>query len=145
MAREIDRQLVLARLDVEPLGPPVEIVHRPDGVAVDVDLSVDRLDLDADRARVVAVRGIRIGIAPRVTPVVVRIPVPKPESEAVPAGIPTVKVRRVVIGTVVVGTVIGAVLVAGSVDRRTHGRARHGAPLGSRLGRQYSERRDDCQ
>ena len=42
---EVQLQLVLARLDVQPLQVAVEVVHDADEVAVDVDLGVARRDL----------------------------------------------------------------------------------------------------
>jgi hypothetical protein len=75
MTGQIQLHVVLARLDVQALERPVEVVHDSGVVPVDVDLRLPWRDLHAQRRRAIVVVGICVGIRPW-SVAIVRIPYP---------------------------------------------------------------------
>src|SRR5439155_22449597 len=82
VAVQIQRDLVLARLDVQSLEHPVEVVDDAGVVPIDVDLRVFRSHLDPDRSGGL-VRVVRIPERRRPERILIAVPVPRVVPERV--------------------------------------------------------------
>ena len=115
MPFEIELELVLSRLDVEPLQVAVETVHDADEVAVDVDLRVPWRHLEPRRTTVVVddrsivrIGILAIAIAKAVVGVAVGIGIAEPVAD--PKAPAERAIETAVVGVAVVGVIEGRVV-----------------------------------